>query len=85
MPFSFCNFVPAAGINPEDRAVDPDGLLSRSKSRIVAPSKAASLAAIPATSPQAPAPMITIFDVISKPPGSARMATMPFYFTRLGR
>ena len=53
-PASRWNRVPAAGTNPDESAVEPEGEASRSSTRASAP---ASRAASAATRPQAPAPM----------------------------
>src|SRR5690606_23443430 len=53
-PRAFCRLVPAAGIMPEDIAVDPLGDGSRSSTSTSAP---ASCAAKAATRPQAPPPI----------------------------
>ena len=56
MPSDFCRRVPAAGMKPEDRAVEPVAMASRSSSTQSMPASRKRTAAV---KPQAPAPTMT--------------------------
>ena len=56
MPRAFCSRVSAAGMKPEDKAVEPPGTASRSSTTQSMP---ASRRRMPAVMPQAPPPTIT--------------------------
>ena len=53
MPCACCTRVPAAGMKPDDNAVEPEGAASRSSTTHSIPASASISAAV---SPQAPAP-----------------------------